>query len=125
MSQCRRALQDEHLPLKRVIQGQYQTTRVYRYWIIHQLFGTDAVNGLAWTQKSPMLNENSDGWMDVPDVMLRWSTHWSVPNRYVRTSQDDQAILRHGMTSRCMGRVVGNQDEMMGRYVALRDLGPK
>ena len=32
-------------------------------WIMHPLSGTDAVNGLAWTRESPMLDENPDGWM--------------------------------------------------------------
>ena len=33
-----------------------------RDWIMHLLPGKDVINGLAWTQKSAMLDENPDGW---------------------------------------------------------------
>lgn len=74
-------------------------------WIMHLLSGmVKHGHGRVWCLRKP-------GWMDVRDVVMRWSTHGLVPNGCVRASLDGRCVPRHGMTSRCMNRIVGNRDD--------------
>ena len=70
--------------------------------ICRKWFSMDTIESNAW--------KSSDGWMFVMPP-TRWSTHESVLNGCVWVSQDGRAVWRHGIASRCMSRVVGNQDD--------------